>query len=171
MVRCLHWLLVASIVVAWASVQGWLRSAWHEPAGYVASALLLIRVGWGFAGGRYARFAQFVRAPRRVLDYARRVRRGREPRCIGHNPLGGWMVVALLFCAAATVFSGWLLSTDRYWGSAPVSALHALLAWSLLVLIALHVIGVAFTSLRHRENLLRAMITGRKRAAAGDDIA
>lgn len=170
-VRLFHWLLVAAIVVAWASTEGWLRSAWHEPAGYVAASLLLIRIVWGYVGGHHARFTQFVRAPAIVWAYTRRVVSATEPRYIGHNPLGGWMVIALLTCGTATAFSGWLFTTDRFWGSEALSEIHATLAWSMLGLIALHVAGVLYTSLRHRENLVLAMLSGRKAGPGRDDIA
>lgn len=81
------------------------------------------------------------------------------------------MVVALLTCTAGTAFTGWLQTTDRYWGSEFLELVHTSLAWGLLGLIALHLAGVVFTSLRHRENLVRAMVTGRKPAPQGDDVA
>jgi cytochrome b len=81
------------------------------------------------------------------------------------------MVVALLTCVGGTAFTGWLQTTDRYWGSEPLEIIHTWMAWGLLGLIALHLVGVVFTSLRHRENLALAMITGRKAAPHGDDVA
>jgi cytochrome b len=171
LVRLLHWTLVAAIATAWLSTLhigiGWA----HEPAGYVAASAVSIRLVWGWAGRRYARFAQFVRRPSVVLAYGRQLWRQQEPRHIGHNPLGGWMVVALLAYVAGTALTGWLQTTDRYWGSEPLELIHTWMAWGLLGLIALHLIGVIFTSLRHRENLVRAMITGRKAPPHGDDVA
>ena len=80
-------------------------------------ALTLARVVWGFVGGGYARFAQFVRAPRVVLAYLGAIARGSEARFVGHNPAGGAMIVALLIVVAATVASGYALTTDALWGS------------------------------------------------------
>ena len=168
LVRILHWTLIATIGVAWIATE---RSVeWHERIGYLAGVLVTIRIVWGFIGRRHARFADFVRSPMTVSRYALAVMRHREVRFIGHNPLGGWMVVALIVCVVAIVVTGWLFTTDRFWGEPWLSDLHSILAWTLVWLVVLHVAGVLFTSLRHRENLVRAMIDGRKRAAEGDDV-
>jgi len=169
-VRLLHWTLVVSVTLCWISTLGWGLSRWHEPAGYVAAAAVIARLLWGFAGSRYARFRQFVAAPRQLLDYVAALRTRREPRYMGHNPLGGWMVLLLLAMTAAVAATGWLFTTDRFWGVNWVAELHNGLAWLLLALIALHIAGVIFTSLRHRENLPGAMLTGRKRAARQGDV-
>ncbi len=110
LVRAFHWTLVVSFVVCWLSAQVW--EDLHAWAGYVAGALALARVVWGFVGGGYARFAQFVRAPRVVLAYLGAIVRGSEARFVGHNPAGGAMIVALLIVVAATVASGYALTTD-----------------------------------------------------------
>jgi cytochrome b len=162
LVRIGHWTLVLSVAIAWITHERVGRV--HEIAGYIALAVVALRVVWGFVGTPHARFADFLRTPRATLDYALLVLRRAEPRFLGHNPLGGWMVAALLASVAATSLSGWLLITDRYWGSESVEAIHEFFADALLVLIALHVAGVVFASLRQGENLVRAMVTGRKRS-------
>jgi cytochrome b len=173
LVRSLHWLLAASVLIAWASGH-WL-SRWfdevHHGAGYVAGAVVLLRVGWGLVGSGHARFAQFLRGPRAVLAYARQLRAAREPRYLGHNPLGAWMVLALLIAVAGLTITGILYTSDWLWGYEWLEQLHAALAWLLMGLVLAHWIGVAFTSWRHRENLVAAMFSGRKRAAGPDDIA
>ncbi|MFI5445415.1 cytochrome b/b6 domain-containing protein [Polaromonas sp. UC242_47] len=171
LIRLLHLVLVASVVVAWSSTlgQGFVKA--HEPAGYIALAVVAIRVIWGFCGSHYARFSQFVCGKGEVLHYADQLRTGKEPRYIGHNPLGGWMVLLLLGLVASLGLTGWLYTTDYFWGMAWLDTLHHALAWALLVLIALHLAGVAFTSLRHRENLVAAMFSGRKPAPdPGDSV-
>lgn len=160
--RVLHWGLVASIATAWWA--GEERLAIHLAAGYVALAIVACRTIWGWTGSRHARFADFMQSPGAVWRYARAVAAFDEPRWVGHNPLGGWMVVALLVMAAAAGLSGWLSVTDRFWGVKWVQELHEALANSLLWLAGFHVAGVIYTSVRHRENLVRAMFTGRKRA-------
>lgn len=173
LVRGLHWTLAAAVVTAWISGH-WPPSrfdAWHHTAGHVAAAAVLLRLVWGFTGRRHARLAQFVRGPRAVLAHARAMRAGREPRYIGHNPLGGWMVLALWSSAAALSLSGWLYTTDWLWGYGWLSDLHAALAWLIAALVIGHLGGVALTSWRHRENLVGAMFSGFKRAPEGDDIA
>lgn len=162
-VRLAHWALVLSIAISWISTLGWGLS-WdlHEPAGYVAAGVVGLRLLWGWLGSAHARFGDFVRGPGAVWSYTRDVFKGREPHYIGHNPLGGWMVLALLTMVSATAGTGWLLTTDRFWGSETMAEVHHFLAWSLLGLIALHLGGVLFTSRRQRENLVAAMVTGHK---------
>ena len=172
LVRIVHWTLVASVLAAWitSELESDAAKRAHEWAGYAALALVALRLAWGAIGPRYARFGQFLRPPAQTLAYARAVLALAEPRHIGHNPLGGWMVVALLSMAAAAGLSGWLYVTDRVWGVEWVEEVHEALANGLLLLIALHVAGVVFTSLRHGENLVRAMFTGRKRAPRPGDL-
>ena len=168
-VRVLHWTLVGSVALSAIGLIA--LFGMHQPAGYVALVAVLLRTAWGACGSRYARFAQFVRGPRAALRYAREVAARREPRFIGHNPLGGWMVVALMFCVVALAVTGWLYTTDMFWADETVERVHRVLAWTLLGLVVAHVVGVLFTSLRHRENLVAAMFSGAKRAPAQDDIA
>lgn len=170
-VRLLHWTLVVSVALSWVTTLGWeaVPGPWHQPAGYAALAVVALRLAWGFVGSRYARFAQFVRSPRRTLAYLRQVLAGAEPRHVGHNPLGAWMVLALIAHVLLLAATGWLYTTDAFFGDETVEAVHHVLAWTLLGCIALHVSGVVYTSLRHRENLVLAMISGRKRAPAGRD--
>lgn len=172
LVRVLHWTLAGAVAAGWISGHWPPRhfDAWHHGAGYVAAAAVALRLAWGFAGSRHARLAQFVRGPHAVLAYARALRAGHEPRHVGHNPLGGWMVLALWGSAAALALSGWLYTSDWLWGYAWLSDLHAALAWGIAGLVAGHLGGVALTSWRHRENLVAAMFTGFKRAPEGDDI-
>ena len=161
LVRVLHWSLVLSVATAWLTRHS--PGRWHEWLGYAALAIVAARVAWGFLGSRYARFADFVRAGRVTSAYARDVLAHREARYLGHNPLGGWMVLALLVLVALVGFTGWLYTTDRYWGVEWVEDTHETLSNVLFLFVALHVAGVIFTSARHRENLVGAMLHGRKR--------
>jgi cytochrome b len=172
LVRVLHWTLAGAIATAWVSGHWPPKDfdAVHHTAGYAAGAAVVLRLIWGIAGGRYARLAQFVRQPRAVLAYARAVRTGREPRYLGHNPLGGWMALALWSMAAALTLSGWLYTTDWLWGYEWLSDLHATFAWLVVTLVVGHLGGVVLMSWRHRENLVGAMFSGMKRAPEGDDI-
>ncbi|RBP14394.1 cytochrome b [Roseiarcus fermentans] len=167
-VRAFHWALAASFAVAWASSEH--AETVHDAAGYVAGALVAVRVVWGFVGPRYARFAQFVRSPETVIDYVQAIGNGSERRYIGHNPAGGAMIVVLLAAVAATAFTGWMMTTDAFWGSEALQHVHSVLAHAALALVALHLAGVALASLRHRENLVRAMVVGAKRPAAPGDV-
>jgi cytochrome b len=144
--------------------------AWHENLGYVALAAASLRVILGFVASGYWRFSQFVRGFVTTVSYAKAVINKRELRYLGHNPLGGWMVVALLTDAIATGFTGWLFTTDRFWGVKWLEELHGALGEALLPLLFLHIAGAVFTSYRHRENLIGAMLHGRKPAAKPNDI-
>src|SRR5205823_7890320 len=88
LLRVLHWTLVVTVVLAWATTIG--SGRYHEAAGYVALGCVALRAAWGFVGPAHARFANFVRGPRSTLAYAALLVQGREPRYLGHNPLGGW---------------------------------------------------------------------------------
>lgn len=168
LVRLVHWTLALSILVAWLTRSGGGR--WHEWVGYAALVLVAVRVAWGAIGTRYARFTQFVRGPRATLSYGARFARARAPRYVGHNPLGGWMTVALLSAIALTGFTGWLYTTPDYWGVEWVEEIHEAFAIAVLVLVALHVTGVIASSISHRENLVASMVHGRKRGPSPDDI-
>jgi cytochrome b len=172
-VRVAHWTLVTCVLAAWATGEVKIKSleALHEWLGYAALAVIALRLAWGLVGSRYARFSQFVAAPARTLAYARAIVGRAEPRYLGHNPLGGWMIVALLATAAAASVTGWLSITDRYWGVAWIEEAHEALSNALIGLAVLHVAGVIYTSVRHRENLVAAMWTGMKRPPAGGDVA
>ena len=168
LVRIGHWALVLSIVLAWLTRHG--GGVWHEWIGYASLALIALRIAWGWIGSGYARFTQFVRSPAATLRYAHLVLAHREPRYLGHNPLGGWMVLALLVNVALVGITGWLFTTDAWWGDERMENIHNTFAISLLVLAAIHVTGVIVTSLRHKENLVAAMLHGRKRAPAEGDV-
>ena len=106
-----------------------------------------------------------------MLGYARDVALGNERRYLGHNPAGGVMVMALIACIAAIALTGWMQTTDAYWGIQWVEDAHKLLGNLIVVLVGLHVAGVLMASLRHGENLVRSMINGKKAPASGADVA
>lgn len=160
--RIFHWSQAALIGVAWLAAES--LKGLHEWAGYAVAGLIALRVVWGFVGPPHARFADFLRRPQVVTAYLRDMVHGREARYLGHNPAGGAMVIALLAVTAATALTGWLQTTDAFWGSQLMEDIHETLATMTLVLVALHIGGVILASRRHHENLVRAMLTGTKRA-------
>jgi len=162
-VRIFHWGLVGLFVIAFATGDEieWL----HIRVGYAIAALVALRIVWGFVGTRHARFSDFVRSPGEVATYSGQALRFRAPRHLGHNPAGAAMVVALLVMIAGIAATGFAMTTDAFWGSQWVEDLHKGLVYTTIGLIALHVAGVVFSSLAHGENLVKAMITGRKRAS------
>jgi len=169
LVRLFHWGLVLLIAITFVADEGakWL----HEPAGYAVLGLVAIRLAWGLIGPPTARFASFVRGPHEVGQYLERLRRGSAPRYLGHNPAGGVMIVLLLATISVVGITGWMSESDAWFGVEWVSALHSASANVLLVLIGAHVLGVVISSFAHHENLVRAMITGRKSAGLAADSA
>ncbi len=163
LVRIFHWSLVTAFLTAWFADGG---ERVHDTAGYVVLGLVAFRLVWGLIGTRHARFTAFVPTPAGLLAYLRELAAGSARRHLGHNPAGGAMILALLAMVALTAGSGALLVTDQFWGSDWVEALHRGAAWLTLALIGCHVAGVVVSSLLHRENLVLAMLTGRKRTEA-----
>lgn len=136
----------------------------HRWLGYYVAAAVVVRIVWGFFGAPYARFTGFVPRATTVAAYLRALVRGEEPRHLGHNPLGALMVLFFLTLLLAICLTGWMQGTDRFFGIDWVERTHELLADALIVALLIHVAGAILASLRHRENLIWAMVTGRKRA-------
>lgn len=169
-VRITHWLVATCVAVAWVSSIDGIGFGPHENAGLIAGWLVVVRLIWGFCGSQHARLRSFMRGPAATWRHAVDMWRRREPRHIGHNPLGGWMAMTLWLCILAQAFSGWLYTTDEFWGEPWLNQFHVVMGWVVLALIPLHLGGVILASLRHRENLVRAMITGDKAAPGPDDV-
>lgn len=168
-VRLFHWTLVVCFAVAWLTADKWDRL--HEWAGYVVAGLIAFRLIWGLRGPKYARFTQFIRTPRTTVRYLWAIMRGREHRYLGHNPAGGAMIVVLLLTLAGSIITGWMYTLDAFWGEEWVENTHNILSTLALFLVAVHVVGVIVASFRHKENLVRAMVTGAKRSPSLSDVA
>lgn len=161
LVRIFHWSLVAAFVIAWAT--GDELKTVHEVAGYTIVGLVAFRVLWGLVGSTHARFSDFVRGPSAVIGYLFDTARLRARRYLGHNPAGGAMVVALLIMLSVICTTGIMMTMDAFWGVDWVEEAHEVAVNVTIVLIGLHLLGVAVAGLEHRENLVGSMITGRKR--------
>ena len=161
-VRIFHWSLVGLFVAAFVTGDEieWL----HILLVYAIATLVALRIVWGIVGSRYARFSNFARSPRTIVKYVAQAARWRAPRYLGHNPAGAAMIIALLLMIAGIAVTGFAMTTDALWGAKWVEELHEGLAYATVGLIGLHIAGVIFSSLAHRENLVKAMVTGRKRA-------
>ena len=160
-IRTFHWSLVLSFVGAYVLSED--GGTYHQALGYAALGLVVMRIIWGFVASGYARFAGFIPSPTKLFCYLRDVIARREPRYIGHNPAGAIMILALLLAVIATGLTGWMMTTEAFWGAKWLEELHEGVATTTLALAGVHVAGVIFSSIRHRENLVLAMITGRKR--------
>ena len=155
-VRAFHWSLVLTYLGAWLSAEEW--AGLHDRLGYIVLTLLALRLIWGVIGSEHARFSDFARGPAATLAYLRSLAGGRPKHYLGHNPAGGWMVILLIATLIATAVSGIMLDGDEeVW-----EELHEGLANLSLLLVGTHIAGVITSSLLHRENLVRSMLTGRK---------
>lgn len=163
-VRVFHWSIVILVAMAW--ITGDDLESLHVAGGYALAGLLALRLVWGFVGPRHARFASFVRGPRAVAAYLADTVRRRARRHLGHNPAGAAMIVALILALAATAASGIAMEAGWFGKVRWLKEIHEALATLVLVLAGIHVAGVIAASLLHRENLIRAMITGKKRPEA-----
>jgi cytochrome b len=153
--RAFHWLLVVAIAIAFlSSEEDSPLNYWHVVSGWVAGLLLVFRLVWGIAGGEHSRFSNFIR-PSRISRHIAELRRGRAEPSLGHNPLGALAVLLLLSLIAFTVLTG-------AFGDEGAEDMHEIVAWTLLAAVALHILAVIGMSLLQRENLVRAMVTGRK---------
>ncbi len=159
-VRVFHWSLATLFLAAYATGEDAGRV--HIAAGYAIAGLIALRIVWGFVGPRHARFSNFVRSPREILAYLRDVALFRAPRYLGHNPAGGAMIVGLLVMLSATGITGYMMTTDAFWGAKWVEEIHEAFANLTVGLVVFHVLGVLFSSFMHGENLVKSMITGRK---------
>ncbi|WP_420997143.1 cytochrome b/b6 domain-containing protein [Cupriavidus sp. 30B13] len=170
--RLFHWLVVVLVAAAYASAKlNWMD--WHVRAGEMLLALVLFRLLWGCCGSETARFRSFVASPRAAWRHLRHLFRREADLQVGHNPAGGWMVVALLALLLGETLSGLYINNDiadegpfTEWVPAAVanaiSALHALLWDVLLAAVVLHVLAIALYAAAKGHNLLRPMLTGRK---------
>ncbi len=175
-VRLFHWTLVLSFFTAYLTEDDFMSV--HVWAGYVVLALVSTRIIWGFIGSDHARFADFVYLPATIIGYIKDVLTMSPRRYLGHNPAGGAMIVLMIICLLAVTTSGMALyGADQHAG--PLAGLmagaghnteevlegvHEFLANFTVFLVFVHVSGVLIESLLHKENLVRSMITGNKRA-------
>jgi cytochrome b len=139
------------------------RQSLHQPIGYAILALVAARIVWGFIGSRHARFSDFLRSPPATLAHLRGLLTATAPRVLGHNPLAGVMILALPAMLLATGASGWLMTTGTFRSAEWLEELHEALASLTLALVGLHILAVLVMSAVDGENLVRAMISGRKR--------
>ncbi len=159
-VRVFHWLMVLSFAGAWLTAESERWQQVHVTLGYTMAGLVAFRLIWGLVGPRHARFSSFVRGPAAVARYLGAALRGRPEHHTGHNPAGAIAIVALLVLAAAVTATGWANFNDL--GGHWLEEVHEAAATLMLAVVGVHLAGVLLGSWLHRENLVGAMITGRK---------
>jgi cytochrome b len=161
-VRIFHWSLVIAFIIAWLSGDELKRV--HLAVGYAILGLVAFRLVWGVVGSTHARFADFIYRPATVIGFLKDTIGLRAKRYVGHNPAGGAMVIALLWMLIVICATGVMMTTTAFWGVKWVEEAHEIAVNLTLVLVGLHLAGVFAASFEHHENLVRAMITGRKRS-------
>ena len=180
--RLFKWALVLAVVTAWVSSGfGDPNMTVHKAAGYTILTLIIYRILWGFFGGTTARFSAFLHSPAAIIGYLRAVRSGRERPYLGHNPAGGLMIVGLLLACSIQVALG-LFSSDGVMASGPfadaigetwssrVATLHSIWFYVILGMAIVHIAINLFHQFVKRDNLIGAMVTGRKARAPFADV-
>lgn len=170
--RLIHWLFVALIPFSWWSATND-HLQWHRLSGYTLLGLLIFRLIWGLVGSETARFTEFLKGPRAILAYVR----GQGPTPIGHNPMGGWSVAAMLLVLCGQVGMGLFAVDEDGLDPSPlakfvsfetgrtIAKLHHLNFYLLLGLIVLHMTAVAVYAARG-QSLVGSMVTGRRTFAS-----
>ena len=205
LIRLFHWSLVLTFFISYFT--GDEENQLHIYAGYAVLGLIVFRLLWGFIGSKHARFSDFLYSPKKVIEYLKSLGSGKPKHYLGHNPAGGWMVIALVISLFVSTISGLKLYAVEE-GNGPLAAvttdisligsayadkdedekdrgkeyaehegqggeregddfweeIHEVSSNLTLLLIFMHVAGVIVSSKLHKENLVKAMITGRKSA-------
>ena len=172
--RLFHWTLVILMIAQWLTAENSETMDYHVWGGYAVLALVLFRLIWGFVGSDTARFGDFLRGPGAALEYAKALRHGAAPHYLGHNPMGGWSIVAMLALLLVQAGTGLFANDDILiegplyaWVSKGTSdwltSIHKFSFNLLLLVIAVHISAVLFYLLVKRENLIHPMLSGRKR--------
>ncbi|MDD3353914.1 cytochrome b/b6 domain-containing protein [Zoogloea sp.] len=167
-VRIGHALMAGGFIIAWLTQESERLSLIHAMAGSAVLATAVLRLAWGVIGSPTARFSAFVRGPRAVGAYLLSLLQPAPQHYTGHNPAGGWAILLLLGLGILTAASGWAVYNDV--GGHSLEELHEGLASTMLSVVVIHVGGVILSSWLHRENLLAAMVHGRKLGAPEEEI-
>jgi cytochrome b len=166
--RVFHWLLALSFAGAFVTAESERYRDVHVALGYTVLGLVAFRLLWGLVGTRYARFWSFAFGPRSVLIYVKSLFTRSPQHYLGHNPAGSWAIYALLALSLLAGASGYATFNDI--GGDWMEDAHEALANMLLAAVMVHLAGVLVSSVLHRENLVRSMLTGYKLARSGEGI-
>jgi cytochrome b len=158
--RIFHWLLVISFAGAWLTSESERLQMIHYAFGYSAAGLVLFRLVWGLVGTRYARFSQFMRGPKEIIGHLGAALRGHQHVSPGHNPAGAIVMLGLMAIILLIGLSGYL-SVKEFLGDF-MSEAHEVISSLALALVIVHIAAAVIMSLLQKENLIRAMVTGKK---------
>ena len=158
--RVFHWLLVICFAGAWLTSESERLQMIHYAFGYSACALVLFRLVWGIIGTKYARFSQFVKGPKEMIGHFKDVLSGHQHSSPGHNPVGGIVMVGLMFVILLIGLTGYW-TVKEFLGDLMGGA-HEAIASLALALVIIHIAAAVIMSLLQKENLVRAMVSGKK---------
>ena len=170
--RVFHWLLAGSFAGAWLTAESERWRDIHVMLGYTLAGLIAFRIVWGVVGSRYARFSSFVFPPSRVWSYLKSLFGSAPEHHAGHNPAGALAIFLLLGLGLVASASGFAIYQEiggAGWAER-LEDLHEVAANTMLAVVLVHLVGVLLSSLLHRENLVRSMITGNKQGRPGEGI-
>jgi cytochrome b len=159
--RLFHWSLVASFAIAFLTSESEKLRDIHVLAGYALAGLIVFRLLWGFVGGGYSRFAEFLPTPQKLVGYLKSLMDGKPQHYVGHNPAGAVAIFLLLGFGMVAAASGWAVYGDM--GGHFMEELHEGASNGMMAIVGIHIAGVIVSSWLHRENLILAMITGWKK--------
>ena len=160
-IRFFHWNIAFGFLLNYLVIDD--NNFLHEWLGYYLLVLLMLRIIWGFWGSHHARFKNFFPSFKLLKYYLMNMVILKEPDYMGHNPVGAVMIMVIIMFLFAISISGWMMGLDLFWGVSWVEDIHYYSSTALFYLIFIHVMGVIYTSWRHKNNLIKSMITGRKK--------
>lgn len=162
-IRVCHWSLVTIVVSnLWINEEG---DPWHNWLGYAACGLIFLRFIWGFIGGPHVRWSAFFPTTKRLKEFFPLFIKGKEPRQLTHNPIAAIGMISMLILVILLGVTGYMMEEiDVFFGEDWVEEAHSYLSNILLAFMIIHVLGVLLASFRHRENLILAMFTGKKKS-------
>lgn len=167
-VRVFHWMLVICFAGAWLSSESERLQLIHYAFGYTACLLVLIRLVWGLIGTRYARFSQFLKGPKAVFEHFIAMLRGHPHQDVGHNPAGGLVMMFLMLLILLIGLSGYFTVKELFGDLS--SGIHESVANLALALVILHILAALVMSLLEKQNLVRSMVTGKKKGLPAQAI-
>lgn len=159
-VRVFHWLLVICFAGAWLSAESERLQMIHYAFGYTACLLVLIRLVWGLIGTRYARFSQFLKSPRAVIEHFVAMLRGHPHHDVGHNPAGGLVMFVLMLLILLIGLTGYL--SVKAFSENLASEAHEIVSSLALAIVILHILAAILMSVMERQNLVKSMVSGKK---------
>ncbi len=169
-VRLFHWLLVAGLFGAVVIVYGFgdhsPQFPYHALFGLTIVLMVVLRIIWGIAGTRYAKFSSFLYGPGKVISYLKDVFTNGSTSYTGHNPGSSWAIFVMLICILMLGITGFRMGQ----GFEEVKKFHEFFATLLLVTVGAHILGIIIHTIRKKENITASMIHGKKEVEEKDSI-